>query len=166
MWKQWWRGWGRAGGTDGQWMGAASKRGPGPLCQRSCAVSGESGLQGPQLCTVFLGLRRPMEVRPASWAHKCFGWMGCNKAQAHTCSPHKFSTRADENRLIQSLPGQWIGTGYDILFIYLFMASKNLRGFFNFNFLCCNKILDQKGTFLFRHFQRKELIQILLREVL
>ena len=45
----------------------------------------ESGLQGPEPHTVVLGLKRPMEVRSACWTHKCFGWIDCAKAQAHTC---------------------------------------------------------------------------------
>lgn len=92
---------GSSGGADGQCMGTASKRGPGPLCERSCIVVGESGIQGPQPCTIFLGHKSPMEVIPASLAHKCFGWMGYVKAQAHSHSPHKFSPRVDANRLMQ-----------------------------------------------------------------
>ena len=66
-------------------MGSASKGGPGHLCQRSYVAARESSHQGLQPHTVILGLKRPMEVRSACWTHKCFGWMDCAKAQAHTC---------------------------------------------------------------------------------
>ena len=114
---------GRAEGADGQWMGSASKGGPGHLCRRSYVVARESSLQGLQPHTVVLGLKRPTEVRSACWTHKYFGWMGCAKVWAHTYIHIDFQLRADENRLIQSLPGQWIGTGYDTLKVFSILRN-------------------------------------------
>ena len=99
-------------------MKPASKGGPGHLCRKSYVKARESGHQGLQPHTVVLGLKRPVEVRSACCTHKCFGWMGCAKAWGPYMYPRRFSARADENRLIQSLPGQWIGTGYDTLKVY------------------------------------------------
>lgn len=102
VWRSWWTGW---GGADERMDNEGSSFQERAWTSLSEELHGGWGVRRPrpQPYTVFfffffLWHKRHVEIRPASWAHKYFGQMGCTEAQAHWCGPHTFSASADENR--------------------------------------------------------------------
>lgn len=101
----------RSSGRNRQKVNMSSFQGALDLCWRSCIAAGESGIKEPRAYTVFsiTCLLGPQML-----------WTDVLKSRLR-----KFSARADENRLILPLPGQWIGTGYDPIKAFFFSILRN-----------------------------------------